>query len=166
MMTRSIALLIAMASLGAAPAPAPSIALRPCAADKQQPAGALCGQIGVPESRAKTGGRQIALSIVVLPGRSASAKTDPVFGLAGGPGGAATHLAIAYPRLYDMLQNDHDIVLVDQRGTGDSNPLLCSTADLTKDPAAALAEPPDTPAMTACRDRLAKAADLTQYTTA
>src|SRR5262245_4985883 len=133
MMTRSISLLIAMASLGAAPAPAPSIALRPCAADKQQPAGALCGQIGLPETRASrgtTGGRQIALGFVVLPGRSASAKTDPVFGLAGGPGGAATHLAIAYPRLYDMLQNDHDIVLVDQRGTGDSNPLLCSTADL------------------------------------
>lgn len=164
MTTRSVALLIAVAWLGVAPAP--SVPLRPCPADKEQTSGALCGQVSVPENRAKTGGRQIALSVVVLPGRSPSAKTDPVFGFAGGPGAAATRLSIAYPRLYDMLQNDHDIVLVDQRGTGDSNPLFCSTADLTKTPAAALAEPMDDAAVTACRDRLAKIADLAQYTTA
>src|SRR5262245_47558178 len=118
-MTRSLALLIAAASLAAAAA-APPVALRPCPSDREQPSGALCGEIAVPENRAKTGGRQIALSVVVLPGRSPSAKTDPVFGVAGGPGAAGTRLAIAYPRLYDMLQNDHDIVLVDQRGTGGS----------------------------------------------
>src|SRR5215471_19091333 len=106
MMTSSIALLVAVASFRAPAVPAPAVALRPCAADKQLPSGALCGQLPVPENRAKAGGRQIALSLVVLPGRAPSAKGDPVFGVAGGPGAASTRLAIAYPRLYDMLQND------------------------------------------------------------
>jgi pimeloyl-ACP methyl ester carboxylesterase len=92
----------------------------------EQPSGALCGQVSVPENRAVKGGRQLALNVVVLPSRSAAGKSDPVFGLAGGPGFAATRLAVSYPRLYDLLQNDHDIVLVDQRGTGASNPLFCS----------------------------------------
>lgn len=168
MMIHSIALLIAASSLGAATAdgPGPAVALRPCPADRQLPSGTLCGQLGVPENRAKAGGRQIALALVVFPGRSPSAKADPLFGVAGGPGAASTRLALAYPRLYDMLQNDHDIVLVDQRGTGDSNPLFCSTVDLEKTPAAALADPPEGAALTACRDRLAKVADLAQYTVA
>jgi len=140
-------------------------ALKPCPAASQQHSGALCGQVSVPENRAKAGGRQISLNLVVLPGRSASAKSDPVFGIAGGPGAASTRLSLAFPRLYDMLQNDHDIVLVDQRGTGESNPLSCQTADLTKTPEAALAEM-DNAAITACRDRLARTADLAQYTNA
>src|SRR4029079_2872756 len=86
----------------------PQISLRPCPADKQQPSGAMCGQVTVPENRAAAGGRPIALSLIVLTGRSATAKTDPVFSLAPGPGVGATRLAITYPRLYDMLQNDHD----------------------------------------------------------
>jgi pimeloyl-ACP methyl ester carboxylesterase len=140
-------------------------ALRPCPAAAQQPTGALCGQISVPEDRAIKNGRQIALSLVVLPSRSPAGKSDPVFALAGGPGIGATRLAVSYPRLYDMLQNDHDIVLVDQRGTGDSHPLFCGPPDLSEVPGKALDERLDSKALLECRDRLAKAADLKQYTT-
>ena len=140
-------------------------ALRPCPPAAQQPAGALCGQISVPEDRAIKAGRQIALSLVVLPSRSAAGRLDPVFGLAGGPGIGATRLAVSYPRLYDMLQNDHDIVLVDQRGTGGSHPLFCGPPDLSQVPGQALDEPLDDKTLLRCRDRLAKDADLRQYTT-
>jgi len=162
MMTTDIALLVMLA---AAPPPDTPAALRPCPAASEQPSGALCGQVSVPENRAVNGGRQIALNVVVLPSRSAAGKSDPVFGLAGGPGFAATRLALSYPRLYDLLQNDHDIVLVDQRGTGASNPLFCSNADPEQSPARVLSEWPDDAALTQCRDRLAKIADLKQYTT-
>ena len=101
-------------------------ALRPCPTERQQPAGSMCGEVSVPEDRGIKGGRQIALSVVVLPGRSAAGRADPIFGIAGGPGIGSTRLAVSYPRLYDALQADHDIVLVDQRGTGDSHPLKCT----------------------------------------
>jgi pimeloyl-ACP methyl ester carboxylesterase len=125
----------------------------------------MCGQVRVPEDRAVKGGRQIDLNIVVLPARSAAGHADPVFGIAGGPGIASTRLAASYPRLYDGLQADHDIVLVDQRGTGDSHPLVCTAFDLTKTPARAFDESPDAKTLMQCRDRLAVDTDVRQYTT-
>jgi len=160
MMTACFALLVTLAAAGSGN----GVTLRPCPAASEQPSGALCGQVSVPEDRGVKGGRQISLSVVVLPSRSPAGKSDPVFGLAGGPGIGATRLAVSYPRLYDMLQNDHDIVLVDQRGTGDSNPLVCG-ADLSKNPGRVLDEWPDDKALTECRDQLTKTADLRQYTT-
>jgi pimeloyl-ACP methyl ester carboxylesterase len=118
----------------------------------------------VPENRAVAGGRQIALSVVVLPSRSAAGHGDPVFAVSGAPGSAASLLATTYPRLYDQLQADHDIVLVDQRGTGRSNPLVCAAVDVRQAPATVFDPLPDAGALTACRDRLSKDADLKQYT--
>jgi len=62
------------------------------------------------------------------------------------------------------MQADHDVVLVDLRGTGRSNPLVCTSVDMQTAPGRALDDLPDNAALTACRDRLAKNADLKQYT--
>jgi pimeloyl-ACP methyl ester carboxylesterase len=140
--------------------------LAACGPERQAPAGAQCGVVNVPENRTTPGGRQIALSVVVLPSRSPAGRTDPVFGIAAAPGSAASLLATTYPRLYDMLQADHDIVLVDQRGTGRSGPLVCVAQDVRQAPAKVFDLPPDAAALTACRDRLSKDADLAQYTLA
>ena len=51
---------------------------------------------------------------------------DPLVFLAGGPGQGAAKLAREVRELFGRIQADRDIVLVDQRGTGDSNPLDCS----------------------------------------
>jgi pimeloyl-ACP methyl ester carboxylesterase len=166
MTTPRIACLSSVLFLALSAGPMAGPAMRPCPPDSGQPSGAMCGQISVPENRAVKGGRQIALNIVVLPSRSAAGHADPVFGIAGGPGMASSNLAITYPRLYDALQNDHDIVLVDQRGTGASHPLHCSTVDLTKTPERYFDERLDVKAITACRDRLSKDADLALYGTA
>jgi pimeloyl-ACP methyl ester carboxylesterase len=100
---------------------------------------------------------------VVLGARVAQARRpDPIFILTGGPGlGVATEAWTA--NLIGPARDDHDVVLVDQRGTGASAPLDC---DLYNDaPAAFLGRrfPPD--AVRACRDSLERRADLTQYTT-
>jgi pimeloyl-ACP methyl ester carboxylesterase len=50
---------------------------------------------------------------------------DPVFWLAGGPGGAATESAHAAAQLMSLVNQQRDIVLVDQRGTGGSSDLRC-----------------------------------------
>jgi pimeloyl-ACP methyl ester carboxylesterase len=87
---------------------------------------ARCGQLAVPENPDAANGRKISLRVVVIPARSSDRAPDPLFYLAGGPGGAATDsTAWAYSH-FNLLNQRHDIVLVDQRGTGGSNQATCS----------------------------------------
>src|SRR5205085_9479322 len=53
---------------------------------------------------------------------------DPLFFLAGGPGQAATEAFVPLQNAFDKINRIHDIVLVDQRGTGGSNALRCPAA--------------------------------------
>ena len=87
--------------------------------------GGLCGTLEVPEDRANPEGRTIALNILVVPAAEQGGEPDPVFFLAGGPGQAATDLAPLLRRAVPDLFLRRDFVFVDQRGTGDSNPLTC-----------------------------------------
>jgi pimeloyl-ACP methyl ester carboxylesterase len=96
---------------------------------------ARCGTVVVPENRAKPSSRTIGLRVVVLPASSKPAREDAVAYLAGGPGSAATEEAIDQGWDSSALRLDHDLLLVDQRGTGSSNrhggdvtPLLVSRA--------------------------------------
>ena len=83
---------------------------------------ARCGTFVVPENRAKPNGRTIGLNVVVLPAFSKPARTDAVTYLAGGPGDAATEQAVDQGWQSSALNVYRDILLVDQRGTGGSNP--------------------------------------------
>lgn len=84
-----------------------------------------CGRLEVPENPEDPDGRSIFLNIVRLPAVSSQGSPDPLFLLSGGPGEAATDLAPALRNLFGKVNRRRDIVLVDQRGTGDSNPLDC-----------------------------------------
>ena len=83
---------------------------------------ARCGTFVVPENRAKPNGRTIGLNVVVLPAFSTPARTDAVTYLAGGPGEAATEGAAGLSQQLSALNMYRDILLIDQRGTGGSNP--------------------------------------------
>mgnify|MGYP001412495452 CR=1 FL=1 len=86
---------------------------------------AHCGTLTVPEDRANPTGRQIGLHVAVIPAIRRDPEPDPLFLLAGGPGQSAIE---TFPVMISMLyyiHEDRDIVLVDQRGTGESNPLRC-----------------------------------------
>jgi pimeloyl-ACP methyl ester carboxylesterase len=89
---------------------------------------ALCGTYTVAENRAKAMNEQnkIDLNIVVLPKFKEESKGAPVYFLAGGPGQAATELAGVANTLLSEVRQQHDIYLVDQRGTGKSGVLACS----------------------------------------
>jgi pimeloyl-ACP methyl ester carboxylesterase len=50
--------------------------------------------------------------------------------LAGGPGQAATELAGILSVYFSDVRQEHDIILVDQRGTGQSNPLACDAVEI------------------------------------
>jgi pimeloyl-ACP methyl ester carboxylesterase len=138
-----------------------SVPLQPClAADGAIQA--LCGTVEVYENRATRTGRKIALNIMILPALTENPPADPIFGFAGGPGGDATH-QLALTSFVVALQKQRDIVLIDQRGTGKSNPLRCPFDP--KDIQRILGHPDGLDKLTSCRDELEKRADLTQYTT-
>ncbi len=121
---------------------------------------AFCGSYEVFENRVARSGRKIRLKIVVLPAKGANRAPDPVFFLEGGPGAGATMDAAELST--DPVRARRDIVLVDVRGTGGSNPLSCPIwGDGTR-----LDHLFPLDAVTACRDDLQKRADLTHYTTA
>jgi len=65
------------------------------------------------------------LNIVVLPATGISKEPDPVFYLVGSPGQAATESAGRAAAEEEQINASRDVVLVDQRGTGGSNPLRC-----------------------------------------
>jgi pimeloyl-ACP methyl ester carboxylesterase len=86
---------------------------------------ARCGSLSVPEDPANPSGKQIALNIAVVKAVSRDPAPDPIFLLAGGPGQAATQAFLLTIFPIERLRFDRDIVLIDQRGTGNSNPLVC-----------------------------------------
>lgn len=138
----------------------PTLPLTPCrlAGDVN----AECGTLSVPENRAAPDGRMIDIYLAVIPAESSISEPDPVFMLAGGPGQAASEVYPFILSVFDDLARNRDIVLVDQRGTGQSNPLDCPNLedlplDTTDEVALELLE--------ACRQRLTEKADLTQYIT-
>jgi pimeloyl-ACP methyl ester carboxylesterase len=131
-------LVAALACAGCVPAGAPLVSdrLHPCAST-EGPTDGYCGGLEVYEDRAAGTGRTIRLAIVVLPSISSDVHADPLVFLAGGPGQAAAQMASLVQPMFRKVQRTRDVVLVDQRGTGKSNPLNCraggdSLRDLTE----------------------------------
>ncbi len=88
-------------------------------------AAAWCSPFQVPENRADPDGRKINLKLAVVRSEAAVPDPDMVVFLAGGPGQAATREYVMTSKFFDAMHKHHDIVLLDQRGTGDSHQLTC-----------------------------------------
>src|ERR1700724_219069 len=115
------------AAPASAPAPAPMSRrwqgnLAPCTL-QDKGGEALCGTYEVFENRETRSGRKLSLRIVLLPATGPAREPDPVFFLSGGPGEGAAEGALDVA--HSPLRTLRDLVLVDTRGTGGSNPLSC-----------------------------------------
>src|SRR5262245_29596841 len=95
------------------------------------PRGSYCGALTVFEDRAARSGRTIDLKIVVARALRRDPKPDPLFILFGGPTGGAATLVESLEPMFRAVQSDRDVVFVDQRGTGASNPLDCEAPERT-----------------------------------
>jgi len=118
------------------------------------------------DRRARTG-RRIGLKITVVPALDPDEgpRQPPVFPLAGGPGESAHNTAIgAYFTLRPAMAT-RDLVVVDIRGTGGSNPLRCDPLDQPERLQSWIYYILPLDEARECRERLSEAADLTQYTT-
>jgi pimeloyl-ACP methyl ester carboxylesterase len=139
--------------------------LQPCKS-AQGPSDAYCGTLDVWEDRAAKTGRKISLKIVVLPALKQKYAPDPLFFLAGGPGQGAAELASQVQEPYRRIETDRDLVFVDQRGTGKSNPLECKPPD--NQDADEEEDQDGSPFLTrlrTCLDSYKTKADVTKYTT-
>jgi pimeloyl-ACP methyl ester carboxylesterase len=85
-----------------------------------------CGFVTVPADHRTANGKTIKIAIAIYQ-KGAKPDTDPVFFLQGGPGGPSIKdFAPAFASGQFSFGN-HDVIFVDQRGTGLSQPLLqCS----------------------------------------
>ena len=129
---------------------------------------AWCSDLDVAENPAQPAGRHIGLHLAVIRSDAARPAPDMAVMLAGGPGEAATQ-AFADTAAYAGVLKHHDVLLLDQRGTGGSNPLSCKeTAEALR----AQAPGDDGPGPDEIRSRVAsclaevrKEADPRYYTT-
>ena len=129
---------------------------------------ARCGVLQRPLDPQRPSGPAIDLHYAVLPALARNRQPDPVFFFAGGPGQSALEMAGSVSRLLARVANRRDIVLVDQRGTGRSAPLVCEEAQPTS-PLAEVADLTRTISrLRACRERLERLphGQLQHYTTA
>jgi pimeloyl-ACP methyl ester carboxylesterase len=163
---RAIALgvLLAVATVRALPA-APALALAPCELEhplRLSVLAAECGVLTVSENPQEPHGRQIGLHIVRVTAISRRKQPDPLFVLAGGPGAAASTFYASVAPAFARILRERDIVLVDQRGTGGSNPLDCAQPE---DLLGHAGEEEIIAATRACLASLASRAQVADYTT-
>jgi pimeloyl-ACP methyl ester carboxylesterase len=90
---------------------------------------AQCATLELPENPADPKGRRIGIRVGLVPARTADPEPDPVFYFAGGPGQSALE---SFPQIapgFERMREKRHIILIDQRGTGESNQLLCETPE-------------------------------------
>lgn len=85
-----------------------------------------CGTFEVMENPLVRKGKKVRIKFMILPAKSSNSAPDPVFVFDGGPGVGAADNYNGWAVRLDKLRNDRDLILIDQRGTGDSSPLHCS----------------------------------------
>lgn len=85
-----------------------------------------CATVPVPEDPKNPHSKTIDLFVVRLPAkRQSNTNQDAMLFLAGGPGQAASEAFLFSDLTYSKINSTRDIYLIDQRGTGRSNPLTC-----------------------------------------
>jgi pimeloyl-ACP methyl ester carboxylesterase len=136
------------------------VALQPCSVPGV-PRSARCGAIEVLENPDRPGSGKLEVHFALIPAAKGHARPDPIVPVLGGPGEAATEAGQFLERLAPML-DDRDLLLVDQRGTGQSGALRCHFFS-AGDPAQSLQNLFPPASVDSCAKDLATHADLTQY---
>lgn len=156
-----IALLGVMAGMAPAIATPSALELKPCAVEGLE-GEFRCGTLEVPEDPSRPDERRIGLNVLVVPALKPQAGRVPLYSLSGGPGMAATEEVYFWATDGGAHRQHRDIVLIDQRGTGKSNPLRCPALE-NRNLSGSMYP---LGAVRACREKLEQGADLAQYGTA
>lgn len=122
----------AAGSLAATPSGTAALPLEPCHLSIPQASvrvSARCGTLTVAEDPDDPDGRTIDLAVAMLPAMSRRREPDPLVFITGGPGQSSLESFVSAGAAFRRINRDRDILLVDQRGTGQSNRLGCPIPD-------------------------------------
>jgi pimeloyl-ACP methyl ester carboxylesterase len=143
--------------------PIQTVELKPCVV--QGVSGTvLCGTYDVWEDRASKKGRKISMKILIFKATDPNPQPDPFIYIPGGPGSSATEDAPYLAQALAEIRKQRDLLFVDQRGTGGSNPLNCAFFN-DAEPQSYLGYFFPLEDVRKCRTDLESKADLTLYTT-
>jgi len=95
-------------------------------------AAAECGWFEVAENPSRPEGRKIKLRVARVPALERHVEPDPLILFAGGPGQAASEAWLIVAPEFRKVNKNRDILLIDQRGTGQSNALRCPPTELAE----------------------------------
>ena len=99
---------------------------------------ARCATLSRPLDPLEPTAGNLDIAIARLPARGRTARADPLFLIAGGPGQSALQSFPALIGAFRHANRDRDLILVDQRGTGDSGPLDCPIEEADDDDGSAV----------------------------
>lgn len=116
------------------------------------------------ENRSISSGKKISLYIIVIPSINKTNR-PPIFMIEGGPGVSVTNGAAFYADKKNPYRQNNDVVLVDARGTGKSNPLYCPSLQQKENLQQQLDEMYPAEKVKTCYELLSKENDLKQYNT-
>ncbi len=91
---------------------------------------ARCGWLEVAEDPADPSGKKIQIHVAMAPAVTQEPDPDPLFLFAGGPGQAASEAYVILRGVLEKIRRKRDIVMIDQRGTGKSNPMMCQPEEV------------------------------------
>ena len=75
------------------------------------------------------GSTLLKLNVAIVPALSLEPEPDPLVPIAGGPGGASVSFYAGYAHAFEKVRRHRDILLLDQRGTGESELMNCEFDD-------------------------------------
>lgn len=126
-----------------------------------------CGYVVVPANRQKESQKTLKLAVGIMKAQAPDPQADPFMYIIGGPGGHALPGSLLG---FDPMFQDRDVVIVDYRGTGYSEPKMCPWLQQTNFHIAALdlsdsqAGLMQKGALLGCRDKmLSKGVDLEAF---
>jgi len=130
MLRTTLALLAAL--LAASASNAQSLELEDCrinAGPGSSSMQARCGSLTRPlDPRGEVPG-EIELRIAVVPALNLNPEPDPLVPIAGGPGQGSVQFYTSYFWAFEDIRRNRDILLIDQRGTGESATMDCEFDD-------------------------------------
>jgi len=124
--------LIALLLLAAAATAGPTLELSDCrisAGPGSASIAARCGTLVRPLDPSSVDSESIELSVAVVPALTLEPAADAFVPIAGGPGGSSIDFYVGWASAFERVRQHRDILLVDQRGTGNSAPMTCDVDD-------------------------------------
>ena len=90
---------------------------------------ARCGTLTRPLDPSGGVPGEIELRVAVVPALNLTPELDPLVPIAGGPGQGSVQFYAAYSWAFEDVRRNRDILLIDQRGTGESATMDCEFDD-------------------------------------